>query len=591
MRRILAIHLPNWPVQRLCASLREGEAPAEPQPSQPLILHARDPRRGELVVAMNAAAHQCGVRVAMPLAEAAALASRAGKHYVLPHDPAADLAALARLAEHCERFSPLVGWETVGKESGRGQRTEDRGQRTHKPEAPAKQPARPADCLFLDVTGIGVLFGGEEALACEVIAELARLGYEARVAIAPTIGAAGALAEDRGQKTEDRGQESGVREQETEQGSVRTPYSVLSTQYPVLSTQYADRPKSPIPNPQSQICNLQSSIRNLPISALRLPQVTIDLLQQLGITRIDQLLTLPRASLRSRFGEQLLLRLDQLLGSAEETIVAHRPPPRFQAEWLLEFPTESRELLEEILRHLIGQVAAALAARREGVVQLACRLDCSPGRPVILSLGLFCPSADLRHLWDLLRMQLDDLRLSGPTSRLTLAAAVTAPLENRQGELFAGNQHEAGRQFALLVDRLSSRLGSQAVLRASPTADPLPEKAVSYLPAIQSASRHRKAAPRRPEKFHPLHRPLFMRQPQPLEAISVIPEGPPVSFRWQGKQHRIAHHVGPERIETGWWRGRSVRRDYYRVETTAGQRFWLFRRLEDGQWLMHGEFS
>src|SRR2546430_1789499 len=145
MRRILCLYLPNWPIQRLLAE-RNGK---------PLLLHARDSRRGDMVVACNAAAHERGVRLMMPLTEAAALAQHSGDScrvgcahqnrghggqsppYILPHDPAADLAALACLAERCERFSPLVGWEKV--------------------ESPGP------DCLFFDVTAIGVLFGGEEA--------------------------------------------------------------------------------------------------------------------------------------------------------------------------------------------------------------------------------------------------------------------------------------------------------------------------------------------------------------------------------------------------------------------------------------------
>jgi protein ImuB len=52
-----------------------------------------------------------------------------------------------------------------------------------------------------------------------------------------------------------------------------------------------------------------------------------------------------------------------------------------------------------------------------------------------------------------------------------------------------------------------------------------------------------------------------------------------------------AHAWGPERIETGWWRGRAVGRDYYRVATTTGRRFWRFRHLGDGQWFVQGMFE
>ena len=73
--------------------------------------------------------------------------------------------------------------------------------------------------------------------------------------------------------------------------------------------------------------------------------------------------------------------------------------------------------------------------------------------------------------------------------------------------------------------------------------------------------------------------------------MSVMPEGPPLRFPFRGEEHRVARAWGPERIETGWWRGPPVARDYYRVATTAGRRFWLFRRLDDGRWFLHGAFE
>ncbi|RIK76587.1 MAG: nucleotidyltransferase, partial [Planctomycetota bacterium] len=75
------------------------------------------------------------------------------------------------------------------------------------------------------------------------------------------------------------------------------------------------------------------------------------------------------------------------------------------------------------------------------------------------------------------------------------------------------------------------------------------------------------------------------------ETISVAPDGPPIQFRRGGRQHTIARHWGPERIETGWWRSQSVWRDYFRVETTEGERYWLYRRRQDGRWFLHGVFG
>jgi protein ImuB len=75
-----------------------------------------------------------------------------------------------------------------------------------------------------------------------------------------------------------------------------------------------------------------------------------------------------------------------------------------------------------------------------------------------------------------------------------------------------------------------------------------------------------------------------------VQVVSIVPEGPPVRFEWKNASHVVARWWGPERIETGWWRGRDVRRDYYLVETTTGAQFWLFRAREQQTWFVHGTY-
>jgi protein ImuB len=86
-------------------------------------------------------------------------------------------------------------------------------------------------------------------------------------------------------------------------------------------------------------------------------------------------------------------------------------------------------------------------------------------------------------------------------------------------------------------------------------------------------------------------RPLWL-EPEPvaLAVLSVVPEGPPIRFRLGGDDHRVERYWGPERIETGWWRTRCIRRDYYQVETQEGQRYWLFRELNSQRWFVQGAF-
>ena len=90
----------------------------------------------------------------------------------------------------------------------------------------------------------------------------------------------------------------------------------------------------------------------------------------------------------------------------------------------------------------------------------------------------------------------------------------------------------------------------------------------------------------------PAPRPLSVwPAPVPIEVLALFPEGPPLRFVWRGAEWRVAAWWGPERIETGWWRGDDVRRDYYQVETASGERFWLFRRMPDERWFLHGVFA
>jgi protein ImuB len=79
--------------------------------------------------------------------------------------------------------------------------------------------------------------------------------------------------------------------------------------------------------------------------------------------------------------------------------------------------------------------------------------------------------------------------------------------------------------------------------------------------------------------------------PIAVTVTAVVPDGPPARFRWKNRQHIVTDCVGPERIETGWWRGRHVQRDYFRVTDSAGSRFWLFRERNTGEWFLHGVFD
>jgi protein ImuB len=288
-----------------------------------------------------------------------------------------------------------------------------------------------------------------------------------------------------------------------------------------------------------------------------------------------------------------------------------RTAAKFAAECSFEGPVEGQETIDAACRALVRQVAAPLAARQEGAVQLECRFDCPPCQPVRLAVGLFRPSAAAEHLWQLLRLRLESLRLPAAVTGVRLEVLASAPLAWQQQELFDTDRCQgASRQAALLIDRLSNRLGRQAVVRGVPLSDAQPEHACMYLPlagGVNPRGADSRPAKRRRGKpaatrdvrdantaapFEGDQRPLLLKaQPLLLQRVSQSRNAAPRAFRLAGRDYRLARTWGPERIETGWWRTGLVRRDYYRVETTAGSRYWIFHDLRTHRWFLHGEFG
>jgi protein ImuB len=512
MRRILCLRFPEWPLQRLIAARRELRA-------RPVIIFRRTAHGDDFVQFASASAQEQGVRGGMPLAEAAACFREEASVSISMADPDTDLLWLARMSAWCERYSPLVGWKTIS----------------------ALPPSTHlAEALFLDIQGIGPLFGGEDALAQDLLGEMKKRGFSPRLGIADTVGAA---------------------------------WAVTFQAREVTVVQREDLPIALAP---------------LPVAALRLEGEQLDKLRQLGVTTIEQLNQLPRAGLQARFGTALLLRIDQALGAAEEVIEPHKPAPEFYAEWALEIPTQRRDEVEIILTHLVKQMVGQLLQRQRGAMQLVGRLDAAGVRPVWFSAGLYRPTAATRHLLELVLLQIERLQLPEPIGRISLSAPLTAALKASQRCLFQDEFHDASAMSHLL-DRLSSRLGPAAVLQVRPRSDPLPERTVELHPVLQN--RKKSVAPIGWRSL--TYRPLVL-LPSPIKlpiTTAVMPDGPPLRFEYEQRTYVVARHWGPERIESGWWRQRGARRDYYRVETTIGTRFWLFRELQHGEWFLHGVFE
>jgi protein ImuB len=339
----------------------------------------------------------------------------------------------------------------------------------------------------------------------------------------------------------------------------------------------------------------QSEISQLPVEALRIETDTVELLHQLGIETVGQLLTLPCESLAARFGDQLIRRLDQSTGAVPEVLVPYRSPTSLAVDYLLEHATSDRAVLAHVLAELLEQLARRLAARDQGAEFLVCTFEYTGGGSSLMRIGLVQPSANARQLMALVDLSLETVVLQDEVARVELRAAAVSRLAERQGELFAGRWSTDLHQMAVLVNRLGSRLGYEQIVRPHLGTSPVPERAVRYVPVAGQGAGNREQGGRKNSSLadpcSPLPRPLLLYpEPQPIEVTAVSPDGPP-QFVWlDGRREPIAGHWGPERIETLWWRGPTVRRDYYRIVTAAGSQQWIFQRLVDGAWFLHGLF-
>jgi protein ImuB len=181
-----------------------------------------------------------------------------------------------------------------------------------------------------------------------------------------------------------------------------------------------------------------------------------------------------------------------------------------------------------------------------------------------------------------------------PVESLTVWSREVEPLDDRQGELFDTAQVDEAA-LGDLLERLVARLGPDAVLRPQLQSEHAPERAVRLVSVVEKQERRKPAATAVGgaigESVGGLRPLRLLARPIEIAAMSVVPDGPPVSFRLSGEQHPIAHSVGPERIETGWWRGAHARRDYHRVLTATGRGCWLFRDRGSGCWYLHGWFD
>lgn len=515
-RRIASIWFPRFAIQRWARA--NGEAAR----AGPVGL-VSEGAHGILIDAVNALARDGGARRGQRLADArAALPTLA----VWSSDKPGDAAALDRLSRWSERWCPFVAVEGD-------------------------------DGLLLDITGAAHLFGGEARLAAEMRARFRAMGLTARIAIAPTIGAAWALAHH------------GAMPEGRISCSICSPESLAATLGP------------------------------LPVSALRLDDDVVMLLGRLGLKTIAALVEIPALALARRFTRadgpfaDPPLRLAQAFGRTEEPVNPEVRAPMPRVVRRVMEPVSHIPVLEPLMVEMAEALCRQLAERHAGARHLGFQAFRVDGDVQGLEARTSRAMRDPRHMVRLFSERFEMLDAGFGFDAFALTALWHEPLDPAQAGLIAAERDATS--LARLVDRLSARLGAGNVRVPLFAESHLPERALQWRPALEEAPDDGAPAPFTPER--PIR--LFDR-PEQIGVTYATPEGEPRRFQWRRRLHRIVKVEGPERIAPEWWRERSRTRlrDYYRVEDEDGARFWIYRNglIDDGRggapdWYLHGLFA
>jgi protein ImuB len=379
----------------------------------------------------------------------------------------------------------------------------------------------PPGGLVLEVSASLRLFGGLPALARTVAAGVGALGLQAHIAGAPTPLAARWLA------------------------AIRP------------GTLTRARP------------GWQDCLSGLPLAVLADAGVSIDtlmLLHGIGARTLADVQRLPRDGLARRQAAAVNAALARARGEVPDLREWFVPLPRYTARVAMAAPTDKVEPLLFAARRLFAGLAGWLTVRQTAVDHCRLRLEHESAPATVLDLYTGVPSRDEARLGLLARERLAALPLPAPVDALHLESGLPVALAPRSADLF-GAPDSARENAGLLFDRLTARLGAEAVTSLQPYADHRPERAWRVArPGMRQP----------PPAGMPGSRPLWLlAEPKALRGSA-----------------RLTLLTGPERIESGWWDGADVRRDYYVARDTDATLCWVFHPLDKpGEWYVHGYFA
>jgi protein ImuB len=290
-------------------------------------------------------------------------------------------------------------------------------------------------------------------------------------------------------------------------------------------------------------------------------------LQTVGVRTVGLLVSLPRDGVAKRFGPEVCNYLDRLTGAAPDPRPTYRLPPKYHAHFEFEAEIRNTEALLFPLQRMLREFVGFLRARDTGVQRFTVRFIHRDAVATNINVGLSMPDRDAERFLALTRERLEHATLPSATLALQLSAEEFAMPTALHSDMLSG-EAEQSEDFSHTLDRLTARLGEEHVHGVKAVADHRPESTWAQVTGMATME-----APRQHLDFP--NRPLWLLpEPKPLQSGAVSSLTP-----------------GVERIESGWWDGGDVQRDYFIARTPQGAALWIYRDASDGSWHLHGFWS
>src|SRR6185437_8933585 len=288
-----------------------------------------------------------------------------------------------------------------------------------------------------------------------------------------------------------------------------------------------------------------------------------------------------------------LLMLDRLTGRDADLRERFRARERFRRKRDLTYELESHEAVLRALEPLLRELGTFLQARQCSLMQLECFLQHRQAPATRCLLRLATPVADATRLGELLAERLNRLVLPEPVRSCELRSGALVRSMLASNTLWQPGEHggAVSVESSGLIERLRARLGPEAVYGLQVLPGHRPEntwRAIEPMPP-QAASVTRKSRAARASHttpcppWPPFSRPLWLLPaPRLLSQRNGLPR----------RRGALRLRGDPERIESGWWDGGEIERDYYVAVDIHGVRLWVFReRVAPHRWFLHGLFG